>query len=97
MRAVPSHFHQNLKFICDGALVTVRGSQSSARVCFKDAIAPTLTEIRPLAIEDADARLSKATMFNQSLSLSTEEPSESSKRKSIEIVEVQTSKQRSEE
>jgi hypothetical protein len=97
MRVVPSHIHQNLKFICDGALVTVRGSQSSARVCFKDAIGPTLTEVRPLAIEDADTRLSKASVFNQSLSLSTEVPSESSKRKSVETVEGQTSKQRSEE
>jgi hypothetical protein len=97
MRAVPSHVHQKLKFICDGELVTVRGSQSSARVCFKDAIGPTLTEIRPLAIEDADTCLTRATVFNQDLSLSTEERAESSKRKTVDSVESSRSKQRAEE
>jgi hypothetical protein len=61
MRAVTSTNHQKLKFICPEGLVTVRGSQSSARDCFRKAISPTLTAKRPEPITDVDNRLTLTT------------------------------------
>ena len=70
MKAVPSTFHQKLKFVCNEGVVTVRGSQSSARVCFKGAVSLTLTEKHPETIDNADIQLSETVKFNQTLLLS---------------------------
>jgi hypothetical protein len=94
MKAVSSTFHQKLKFVCDEGVVTVRGSQSSARECFKGVVGPTLTEKRPEAIGDADTRLAEAAKFNQTLLLSEEGKSNSYKRKSEDPAASQNSKQK---
>jgi hypothetical protein len=47
MKIIPSTIHQKLKFVCPEGVVTVRGSQSSARECFRGSVAPALTEKHP--------------------------------------------------
>jgi hypothetical protein len=52
MKIVPSTIHQRLKFVCAEGVVTVRGSQGSAKECFRGSVAPALTEKRPSTSSD---------------------------------------------
>jgi hypothetical protein len=85
MKAVTSTIHQKLKFVCPEGVVTVRGTQSSARDCFRKAVGPTLSRKRPEPVVDIDIRLAEAAKHNKAAI---------PKRKPDEPVETQTNKQK---
>jgi hypothetical protein len=96
MKVVSSTIHQKLKYVCSEGIVTVRGSQSTARECVGGAISPTLTEKRPEPIADVSTQVAEATNHNQNLLISGERSSDSLKRKSTEASSSSSSKQKTE-
>jgi hypothetical protein len=82
MKVVPSTIHQVLKFVCPEGVVSVRGSQSTSKECFRNAVAPTLNEKRPDPVASIDTQLAQATKHNKAVRPSEKEKSESPKRKS---------------
>ena len=69
MNVVTSTNHQKLKFLCPAGVVTVRGSQSSARDCFRKAVAPTLKSKRPKPVTDVEQRLAEAAKHNSTVAI----------------------------
>jgi len=64
MNVVTYTNHQKLKFLCPAGVVTVQGSQSSARDCFRKAVAPTLKSKRLKPVTDVEQRLAEAAKHN---------------------------------
>ena len=92
MKAVSSTIHQKLKYVCSEGIVTVRGSQSTARECVGGAISLTLTEKRPKSIADVTTQVAEATKHNHNLLISGERSSDSPKCKSTEASGSSSSK-----
>jgi hypothetical protein len=86
MNVVTSTNHQKLKFLCPAGVVTVRGSQSSARDCFRKVVAPILRSKRPIPATDVEQRLDEAAQHNTTVA---------TKRKPEETAGASSSKQKS--
>jgi hypothetical protein len=96
MKAVTSTIHQRLKYVCPEGVVTVRGSQSTARECSGGAVGSTLTDKRPEATPDVSIQLAEASKYNQSLLLSGKAHSDPLKRKCAETSSPDSGKQKTE-